>query len=148
MSINHNYHGMGARPKSTNPNYNPREDDEGYRTVSKRQKKMDSLKSQGAHHKSLKGAPKPDVLFLYITNCDLDTEDDEIEIHILDNFPNVTDVKAHKTRMTHNYYSSFTVTIKGTDIVTDEFLSSPSFPKPIKVFLNRNKYKEAEKNCV
>ena len=138
---------MGARPKSTHPIYN-RVDDEGFTTVSKRQKKMDSLTSQGVQHKGLKGAPKPDVLYLYITNCDLDTDDDDIELHILDNFPNVSDVKAHKTRMTHDYYASFTVAVKGKDLVTDEFLSSSSFPNPIKVFLNRNKYKEATNNCV
>ena len=139
---------MGARPKSSHPSYTPRVDDDGFTMVSRRQKKIDSLTSQGVRHKSLKGAPKPDVLYLYITNCDLDTEDDDIEIHIFDNFPNVSDVKAHKTRMTHNYYSSFTVAVKGKDLVTEEFLSSSSFPKPIKVFLNRNKNKEASNNYV
>ena len=90
--------------------------------------------------KPLAGADRPDTVFLYITSCHPDTNEEDIEDHLLDNFENISSVKAHKTVMTHNYYTSFTVTVRGREITPELFLDSDAFPRNVKVFLNRNKY--------
>lgn len=49
--------------------------------------------------------------------------------------------KKKKKKRAYDYYSSFTVTIRGTDINPDLLLESDVFPNNIKVFLNRNNTK-------
>ena len=78
---------------------------------------------------------------MYITSCHPDTNEEDIEDFLENKFNIISNVKAFKTKMTHNYYSSFTVTIRGKDINPDLFLESDVFPDNVKVFLNRNKYK-------
>jgi len=114
-------------------------EDEGFVTVtSRKQKKKTREERQAA--KPLAGADRPDTVFLYITSCHPDTNEEDIEDHLSDNFENISSVKAHKTVMTHNYYTSFTVTVRGREITPELFLDSDAFPRNVKVFLNRNKY--------
>ena len=95
----------------------------------------------------LKGAPEPDLLFLYITNCDINTTVHDIERVIIENFKQVTEARVRSTARSHNYYASFTVTLKGNNLDADDFLGAEEvFPRPIRVFLNRNKYQDQE--CV
>lgn len=46
-----------------------------------------------------------DTVYLYITSCHPEINEEDIEEHLSDIFENVSNVKAHKT-MTHNYYTS------------------------------------------
>lgn len=54
---------------------------------------------------------------------------------MLGNFPGADDVNAFKTEM------SYSLSLKGKVFVADEFLKSDSYPCPVRVLLNRNKYK-------
>ena len=83
-------------------------------------------------------------MFLYITSCDIDTTAEQIELHILENYEQVTEATARSTARSHNYYASFTVTVRGNDLDTEDFINAEVFPRPIKVFLNRNKYPDQE----
>ena len=122
------------------------EDDEGFVQVnSKSRKRTRKHKDKdNLNAKPLQAAPKPKVAFLYVTNCHPDTNEEDIEGHFLQNFTQLSDVLAYKSVMTHAYYSSFTVTVKGKDVDADDILKSDSFPDNVKVFLNRNKYKNSE----
>lgn len=122
------------------------EDDEGFvQVISKSRKRMRKHKEKdNLSTKPLIAAPKPKVAYLYVTNCHVDTNEEDIEGHFLKNFTQLSDVLAYKCVMTHAYYSSFTVTIKGKDVDPDDILKSDSFPDNVKVFLNRNKNKNSE----
>ncbi|MEL7520017.1 MAG: hypothetical protein AAGJ80_00105 [Cyanobacteria bacterium J06553_1] len=119
-------------------------DDNGFQEVrSKREQRLQRLHDRGTQ-RGLKGAPVPDFVFLYVTNCDIDTTAEEVELHILEHFEQVTEVRARSTARSHDYYASFTVTVKGQDLDTDDFLNSEVFQAPIRVFLNKNKYPAQE----
>jgi len=137
--INNNYSHNHVRHETSNPS---NVDADGFTLVEK--KKKEDKRNQRSTAKPLQGAAKPEVLYLYITNCHTDTEEADIENHLLVNFPEVDDVNAFKTKMSHSYYASFTVSLKGKALVADEFLKSDSFPSPVRVFLNRNKYKTSQ----
>ncbi|MEL7523452.1 MAG: hypothetical protein AAGJ80_17845, partial [Cyanobacteria bacterium J06553_1] len=147
-------HVSGTRPKvfdsqQSNRQYRTYQQDENddnnfQEVVSRRDNKLRKLQARGTQ-RGLRGAPEPDVVYLYITSCDINTTSEEVELHILENYENVSEVRARSTMRSHNYYASFTVTIKGDDLDTDDFLLSDVFESPIKVFLNRNKYSEEER---
>ena len=120
------------------------ETNDGFTLVGSRKKKKEKNRDQNCNAKPLQGAPKPEVLYLYITNCHTSTDEEDIESHLLINFPEVDTVSAFKTKMSHSYNVSFTVSVKGKGLTADEFLKSDSFPSPVKVFLNRNKYKTSQ----
>ncbi|XP_063615701.1 sericin-2-like, partial [Penaeus indicus] len=65
-------------------------------------------------------------------SSDIKTDEDDIEDFLENNFNQISNVKAFKTKMSHNYYSSFTVTIRGKDINPDLFLESDVFPNNVK----------------
>ena len=140
-------HVSGTRPKERqyeNRQRDENENDNNYQEVrSKRDQRLQRLQERGTQ-RGLRGAPEPDVVFLYITSCDIKTTAEEMELHILEQYENVTEARARSTARSHNYYASFTVRVKGNDLDTDDFLNSEAFPKPIKVFLNRNKYPDQE----
>nr|XP_027217261.1 extensin-like [Penaeus vannamei] len=73
-------------------------------------------------------------------NCHPDTNEEDIEEHLSEKVENIS-VMAHKTVMTHDYYTSFTVSVRGKNIKPELFLDSDTFPDNVKVFLNKNKYK-------
>ena len=139
----------GARPKiydrqPRDSHYEDRQNDDndynGYQVVkSRREQRLQRLQDRGTQ-RGIKGAPAPDYVFLYLTNCDIDTTAEEVELHILENFEQVNEARARSTARSHNYYASFTVTVKGHDLETEDFLNSDAFPLPIKVYLNKNKY--------
>lgn len=81
--------------------------------------------------KSVQGAGRPRVVYLYFTSCHSDTKGEYISSTI---FP------MWKLKWL-NYYSSFTVALRGKDINPDAFLEFDVFPNNVKVLLNRNKYK-------
>lgn len=56
-------------------------------------------------------------------------------------FENISNAKAYKTKMTHKFCSSSTVTIRCKYINPEPFINSDAFPKKLKVFQNKNKYK-------
>jgi len=114
-------------------------DEDGYtKVISRNQRKKDR---ENQTPKPLKGADRPNTVYLYITSCHPDTNEEDIEQHLSEKFENISSVKAHKTVMTHDYYASFTVSVRGKDIKPDLFIDSDAFPDNVKVFLNRNKYK-------
>ena len=145
---------LGARPKifdnhQTNRQYRTRHqednDDDGFQeVVSKRDSRLRKLQARGTQ-RGLRGAPEPDIVHLYITNCDISTTAEEVELHILENYEHVSEVRARSTIRSHNYYASFTATIKGDGLDIEDFLNSEVFPSPIKVFPNRNKYADEER---
>ena len=146
--------GTGTRPKvyeRYQPNrrshrqyQNYQDDNDNSQLESGRDSKLQRLQERNPEAE-LRGAPTPDVVFLYITACDIQTTSEEVELHIFKHFEQVTDVRARATRrINHDYYASFTVTIKGNDLNLDDFLDADVFPSPIKVFPNRNKYPDAD----
>lgn len=93
----------------------------------------------------IKGAPEPDVLYLYITCVDNETTEGQLEGHILREFKKVSRARVRRTeQIYHSFYASFTVTVIGEDLdMEQDFLNNTEvFPKPIKVFRNRNKYRD------
>jgi len=113
-------------------------DEDGYTKVKSRNQRKRDREHQTP--KPLKGADRPDTVYLYITSCHPDTNEEDIEEHLSEKFENIS-VKAHKTVMTHDYYTSFTVSVRGKNIKPELFLDSDTFPDNVKVFLNKNKYK-------
>nr|XP_027227261.1 proline-rich receptor-like protein kinase PERK8 [Penaeus vannamei] len=99
---------------------------------------------QQHHQSSLTTMPNeqnPHKLMKTVTpSCHPDTNEEDIEEHLSEKFENIS-VKAHKTVMTHDYYTSFTVSVRGKNIKPELFLDSDTFPDNVKVFLNKNKYK-------
>ena len=112
--------------------------------MTKREHKLRKLEERNPEAE-LRGAPIPDVVYLYITACDINTTSELLELFIYRNFEQISDVRARATVRSHNHYASFTVTIKGTDLNIDDFLNTDIFPDPIKVYPNRNKY--ANEQC-
>ena len=112
---------------------------------SRRQKRIMSLE-QKVDQNGLRGAPEPEALYIYVTKCKIDTQAEDVELHIFKAFANVIEVRARSTVMSHDLYASFTVTVKGNNLKTDDIISSDTFPKPVRAYLNRNKY--AQKQCL
>ena len=110
--------------------------------LSRKDQRLQQLQESGTQR--IRGAPEPDVVFLFVTCCDIETTAEEIELHILQSNEQVTEAKARSTARSHNYYASFTVTVRGNGLDTDDFINAEVFPRPIKVFLNRNKYPDQE----
>lgn len=137
--ISNNYSHNHVRHETSNPSNQCRC---GW-VYSRGKKKKEDKIEQRSTAKPLQGAAKPEVLYLYMTNCHTDTEEADIENHLLVNFPEMDDVNAFKTKI-HSYNASFTVSLKGKALVADEFLKSDSFSSPVRVFLNRNKYKTSQ----
>ena len=104
------------------------------------------ISAQGTQ-REIKGAPEPDILYLYITKCNIDTTKHEIERTILENFEQVTEARVKNQTHDHSWYAAFTVTLKGNNLDADDFLDAKEvFPHPIRVLLNRNRYRDQE--CV
>lgn len=80
-----------------------------------------------------------------ITTCPPDTNQEDNEEHLTENLQNISSVKAHKMTMSHNYYASFIVTVRGQEIKPEQFLDSDVFLMKVKVFVNRNKYNRDQK---
>lgn len=70
----------------------------------------------------LQGADHPQGVCLFITSCHPDTDEEDIKDFLENKFRNISSVKAFKTKITHKYYSSFALTIRGKDINLDLFL--------------------------
>ena len=145
-------HVHGARPKEPTRHHENRYqasrqhedyDNNGQNVRTRRDQRLQKLK-ENTTQRGLRGAPEPDIVYLYITNCDIETTAEELELHILQNYEKVNEVRARDTARSHSYYASFTVVVKGEDLDTGDFLYSDVFPKPIRVFLNRNKYLDQE----
>ena len=159
-SVDIQVRGTGTRPKvyeryppnrrSFRQHQNYHDDDDNTHLESGRDSKLQRLQERNPEAE-LRGALIPDVVYLYITACDIETTSEEVELHIFKNFDRVTDVRARATkRIRNNYYAAFTVTIKGNDLNLEDFLDSDVFPSPIKVFPNRNKYDyapDADEQC-
>ena len=101
----------------------------------------------------IKGAPEPDVLYLYITCVDNETTERQLERHILREFDKVSRARVRRTeQIHHSFYASFTVTVIGEDLdMEQDFLNNTEvFPRPIKIFPNRNRYRDDynEEQCV
>jgi len=135
-----NYADRAETRQQINEHPQPHQDDEGFIPVNSRKQRRKTREERHSP-KPLQGADRPKVVYLYITSCHPDTQEEDIEDFLENKFNHISNVKAFKTKMTHNYYSSFTVTIRGKDINPDLFLESDVFPANVKVFLNRNKYK-------
>ena len=107
-------------------------DDDGFQTVrAKRQKKREQTRACG---KPLKGAEKKKPIFLFITQCDPDSTQADIEAHFIATFEDVTEVQARKTTMTHEDYSSFTVVVKGKDLSLELLCDPDYWPANIRVY--------------
>jgi len=128
---------IAERPEAKQTN---EQDKDGFITVTSRKGKR-RAREERQTSKPLQGVERPQVVYLYITSCHPDTEEEDIEDFLTQEFENISNAKAYKTNMTHHYYSSFTVTIRGKDIHPELFTDSDVFPKNVKVFLNKNKYK-------
>ena len=146
-------HVSGARPKvherqqpSVRYHNDHQEDDDNtfQEVVSRRQSRLQRLQARGTQ-RGLRGAPEPDIIYLYITFCDIETTSEEVELHIYEHYERVTQARARSTARSHDDYAAFTVRVTGNDLDADDFLNSDIFPKPIKVYLNRNKYSEEER---
>ena len=115
---------------------------EDYSGGSRKDRRLQELQEDGPHE-SIKGAPEPDILYLYITCVDNETTERQLESHILREFDKVSRARVRRTEQkNHSFYASFTVTVigEGLDMEQDFINNTEVFPKPIKIFPNRNKY--------
>ena len=112
---------------------------------SRKERRLQELQEDGPLT-GLKGAPEPDVLYLYITSVDIETSEKDLERYILTEFSNVSRARVRKIVREHAFYASFTVTVIGDNLdMEQDFLNNTEvFPKPIKVFRNRGRYNDEQ----
>ena len=85
-------------------NYMNNHDDDYSDAGTRKDRRLQKLQEDGPLE-SLKGAPEPDVLFLYITGCDTDTTAKQIEHVILREFSNVSQARVRETKRNHDFYA-------------------------------------------
>ena len=113
--------------------------------ATRRARRLQKLEEEDGPLLCLKGAPEPEVLYLYVTFCHIDTSPKHLERLILTEYPNVSEARIRSTKRSHDFYASFTVMVKGDGLELEDFTNnSEAFPRPIKVFPNRNKYRDEQ----
>lgn len=77
----------------------------------------------------LKGADRLDTVYLYITSCPPDVNENDTEEHLSEKFQKILSVSAQKTAMTHDFYTTFSASARGRDIKLELFMDSCLFSR-------------------
>jgi len=104
-----NYAERSETQQQTNVQPQPHQDEEGFVQVNNRKQRRKAREERHSS-KPLQGADRPQVVYLYITSCHPDTNEEDIEDFLENKFDIISNVKAFKTKMTqlllklHSYY--------------------------------------------